>query len=154
MPVRRTRFDRSFEGVVMVNLNPYLSFQNSAREALEFYQSVLGGTLDLSEFGSMPEMAYAPDEANLIMHGQLTTEDGLVLMASDTPSSMTYEKPQGISVSLSGNEGERLHAAWDGLANGGQVVMPLDAAPWGGEFGMLVDRFGISWMVAVDEYFG
>lgn len=134
----------------MVNLNPYLSFRDEARDALQFYRDVLGGTLDISEFGSMPDMGYEPSEASLVMHGQLTTDDGLVLMASDTPTSMTYEKPQGMSVSLSGDESERLHAVWDGLAEGGRVVVPLAPAPWGGEFGMLTDRFGITWLVAID----
>lgn len=135
----------------MVNLNPYLSFQNNARSALEFYQSVLGGTLDISPFGDIPDMGYDPSEADLVMHGLLTTEDGMVLMASDTPSSMEYQVPQGISVSLSGTESERLHAAWNGLADGATVNMPLSAPPWGGEFGMLTDRFGITWMVAVED---
>src|SRR5690606_16588430 len=126
---------------------PYLTFRDNARTALEFYRNVLGGTLDISTFGSMPDMGYDPSESDLVMHGQLTTDDGLVLMASDTPAGMEYRLPQGISVSVSGAESDRLHAAWDGLRDGAAVTMPLAPAPWGGEFGMLVDRFGISWLV-------
>ena len=62
----------------MVNLNPYLSFRNTARDALEHYHSVLGGSLDIMTFGSMPDMGYDPSESELVMHGQLTTDDGLV----------------------------------------------------------------------------
>jgi len=135
----------------MVTLNPYLSFRDNAREALEHYHRVLGGSLDISTFGSMPgEMGYDPSESELVMHGQLSTDDGLVLMASDTPSSMEYREPAGISVSLSGDEADTLRAAWDGLSDGGQVTIPLAPAPWGGESGMFVDRFGISWMVAIN----
>lgn len=139
----------------MANLNPYLSFRDNAREAMEFYHGVLGGELTISAFGDMPDSGVAAGEENLVMHAQLTTEGGLVLMGSDTPTGMEYQTPQGISVSLSGGEPETesLRAAWEGLTAGGTVVMPFEPAPWGGLFGMLVDRYGISWMVAADESF-
>lgn len=135
----------------MPTLNPYLSFRDNARAALEHYQQVLGGSLDIMTFGSMPDMGYDPSESELVMHGSLTTDDGMVLMASDTPSGMEYRQAQGISVSVSGSESDRLRAIWDGLSDGATVVLPLEPAPWGGEFGMLVDRFGISWMVAIND---
>ena len=134
----------------MPTLNPYMSFRDNARAALERYREVLGGDLQIMTFGSMPEMGYEPSESELVMHGQLTTDDGMVLMASDTPSSMEYQAPQGISVSLSGTESDRLRAIWDGLLDGGTATMPLAPAPWGGDFGMLVDRFGIAWMMSID----
>lgn len=134
----------------MAVLNPYLSFHDNARAALEFYQGVLGGSLDIMTFGSMPDMGYEPSEAEHVMHGQLTTEDGLVLMASDTPSSLEYVPAQGMSVSLSGAEADRLRAVWDGLSDGATITMPLGPAPWGGDFGMLTDRFGIAWLMSID----
>ncbi|MGO2683919.1 MAG: VOC family protein [Microbacterium sp.] len=139
----------------MANLNPYLSFRDSAREAMEFYLDVLGGDLAVSTFDEMPGSGTAEGEENLVMHAQLNAPGGLVLMASDTPTGMEYEKPQGISVSLSGgkDDSDYLHSAWEGLLDGGAAVEPLAAAPWGGEFGMLVDRFGISWMVAIEDSF-
>lgn len=134
----------------MTILNPYISFRDNARQALEFYHGVLGGSLELMPFSAMPEMGHDPAENDLIMHGMLTTDDGLVLMASDTPSTMEFAAPQGISISLSGDDGAHLHTLWDGLLDGGTVALPLVPAPWGGEFGMLVDRFGVSWMVSVN----
>lgn len=136
----------------MAHLNPYISFENTAREAMEFYHSVLGGELTVSTFGEMPDSGVQPNEEQLVMHAQLTTEGGLVLMASDTPAVMGYERPQGVSVSLSGDEPETaaLQQAWDGITAGGTIVMPFAPAPWGGLFGMCVDRFGISWMFAVN----
>lgn len=133
-----------------MDLNPYISFQNTAREALEFYQSVLGGELTLNDFSAYPDMGVDPSETHLIMHGQLTTEDGMTLMASDSPTGMPYSAPAGISVSLSGDDADRLQRAWDGLSDGGTVVMPYEEPPWGGRFGMLTDRFGIDWMVALN----
>lgn len=134
----------------MANLNPYLSFRTEAREAMEFYRSVLGGELEITGFGDFPDMAQDPSQQDLVMHAQLTTPDGLVLMASDTPDGMTYEQPQGFSVSLSGNTQEATQAVWDGLSVGATITMPLDTPPWGGTFGMLVDRFGIPWMLHGD----
>lgn len=134
----------------MANLNPYLSFRDDARQALEFYQGVLGGELEITEFGAFPDMVQDASQHDLVMHGQLTTPDGLVLMASDTPNGMPYQAPQGFSVSLSGNTQARTREIWDLLAGGGTVTMPLEVPPWGGTFGMLVDRFGIAWMLHGD----
>lgn len=134
----------------MANLNPYLSFRTEAREAMEFYRSVLGGELDVNVFGEFPDMVQNPDQADLIMHAQLTTSDGLVLMASDMPDGMPYEVLQGFSVSLSGISQARTQEIWDALSAGATVTMPLDTPPWGGTFGMLVDRFGVPWMLNGD----
>ncbi|OAN35285.1 VOC family protein [Microbacterium sp. H83] len=134
----------------MADLNPYLSFRTEARQAMEFYRSVLGGELVVNVFGEFPDMVQSPDQQDLVMHAQLTTDDGLVLMASDSPDGMPYEAPQGFSVSLSGNTQARTQEVWDALSEGAQITMPLDTPPWGGTFGMLVDRFGIPWMLHGD----
>lgn len=134
----------------MPTLNPYLSFRSNAREALEFYHAVLGGELEVMAFGTMPDLAHSSDELDLVMHGSVTTEDGMVLMASDTPSDMTFVEPQGISISIGGAEADRLRQIWNALLDGGTATMPLGPAPWGGEFGMLTDRFGIGWMISID----
>lgn len=130
-------------------LNPYISFKSSAREAMEFYQSVFGGSLDISTFGDMGQ----PDspEANLVMHAMLTTEAGFTLMGADTPAHMEYTPPAGISVSLSGDAGsaDELRQWWDGLSAGGTVTVALEKQMWGDDFGMCIDRFGISWMVNI-----
>lgn len=132
----------------MPSLNPYLSFQTSARDAMEFYRTVFGGDLVVSKFGDFPGMTQDPAENGLVMHAQLTTPDGFVLMGADTPSGMTYSKPAGISVSVSGDDEAKLQGFWDALGDGGTIVMPFEVPPWGGRFGMLTDRFGIDWMVA------
>lgn len=137
-------------GSTVANLNPYLSFRTEARQAMEFCQSVLGGDLEINVFGEFPDMVQNPDQKDLVMHAQLTTSDGLVLMGSDTPDGMPFEPPQGFSVSLSGNTQEKTQAVWDALSDGAAITMPLDTPPWGGTFGMLVDRFGVPWMLHGD----
>jgi PhnB protein len=134
----------------VLRLNPYLSFRAEAREAMEFYRSVLGGELQIDTFEGYDDMGIPADEAHLVMHAHLTTPDGLVLMGADTPSSMPYQPPTGISVSISGDDADALQAAWDALADGGTVNLPYETPPWGGKFGMVTDRFGIDWMVAAD----
>ena len=133
---------------MVTRLNPYLSFRDNAREAMEFYRSVLGGTLTISTFAEF-HASEDPAEADKVMHAMLESEDGLVLMAADTPNSMEYGAGSSISLSLSGDDPERLRALWDGLSDGGTVVMPLEPAPWGDSFGMLTDRFGTAWMVNI-----
>jgi PhnB protein len=129
-----------------VRLNPYLNFQNNAREAMTFYESVFGGELTVSTFADFQASA-DPAEQDKVMHSQLETPDGLVLMAADTPAGMEYQRQAGVSVSLSGDDEARLRGYWDRLSEGGSVTMPFEKAPWGATFGMCVDRFGTSWMV-------
>jgi PhnB protein len=129
-----------------VRLNPYLSFQDSAREAMTFYHSVFGGDLTVSTFADF-HASEDPAEQDKVMHSQLEAPDGLVLMAADTPNQMEYRPQSGVSVSLSGDDESKLRGYWDSLSEGGTVVMPFEKAPWGDTFGMCVDRFGTSWMV-------
>jgi PhnB protein len=128
-------------------LNPYLHFNGDARGALEFYQSVFGGELTLSTFGENG-MGDSPD-AEKVMHGQLESSAGYTLMASDTPSHLEYTSMAGVSVSLSGDDGEALRGYWDKLSSAGTVTMPLEKQMWGDEFGMCTDQFGIEWMVNI-----
>ena len=130
-----------------VRLNPYINFRDNAREAMEFYRSVLGGELDLNTFADF-QASDDPDERDKIMHGQLEADAG-TLMGADTPAGMDFAVPSGFAVSLSGDDEETLRGYWDGLSQGGTVTMPLERAEWGDHFGMLVDRFGITWMVNI-----
>jgi PhnB protein len=133
-----------------IRLNPYLSFRDNARDAIEFYHSVFGGQLDISTFADM-HASEDPAEQNKVMHSQLTSPNGLILMASDTPNSMDYTAGDSISVSLSGDaiDQETLTGYYDKLAEGGQVTQPLVAAPWGDYFGMCLDKFGVNWLVNI-----
>lgn len=129
-------------------LNPYLGFRDTARQAMDFYQTVFGGKLTHSTFGEL-HASEDPAEQNKIMHSMLTTDSGLVLMASDTPNGMDYTPGTNYSVSLSGEDETELRGYWDKLSDGGNVAMPLMKAPWGDTFGMCIDKFGVSWMVNI-----
>jgi PhnB protein len=130
-------------------LNPYLNFNGNARQALEFYHGVFGGSLTLSTFADFGGGG-TPD-ADRIMHGQLVTEAGYTIMAADVTSEMEYHPAAGFSVSLSGDDGDALHGYFEQLAASGTTTMPLAKQAWGDEFGMCVDSFGISWLVNISS---
>ena len=135
----------------MLQLNPYIHFKDNTRQAMEFYQTVFGGKLDMSTFGEF-HASEDPSEANKIMHAMLIADNGIVFMASDTPQHMEFKPGNTITMSLSGDDESVLRGYWDKLAQGAQITMPLDKAPWGDTFGMLTDKFGIEWMVNVNAH--
>ncbi|QIJ65989.1 VOC family protein [Streptomyces sp. JB150] len=128
-------------------LNPYLSFDGDARQAMEFYREVFGGTLKLSTFGEFgPPDAAGADK---IMHGMLETPSGFTLMGADTPPGNTYTPGNAFAVSLSGDDEAELRGYWEQLSADGSVSVPLERQMWGDVFGMCTDRFGVTWMVDI-----
>jgi PhnB protein len=130
-------------------LNPYISFDGNARDALAFYESVFGGSLATNTFGEYGQ-ADAP-HADKIMHGMLETPSGFTLMAADTPPGMPHNPGDNIAISLSGDDGDELRGYWQQLSDGGSVGVPLEKQMWGDEFGMCTDRFGITWLVNIGQ---
>ncbi|EME21792.1 VOC family protein [Rhodococcus triatomae] len=128
-------------------LNPYISFKDNARDAMEFYRSVFGGELALSTFGEFGDKD-APG-ADLIMHGMLETPQGFTLMGADTPPGMDHAPGTNFAVSLSGDDSDELNGWWAKLSDGGTVQVPLEKQMWGDTFGMCLDRFGVGWMVNI-----
>ena len=130
-------------------LNPYISFRNNARQAMEFYKDVFGGTLTLNTFGEYGD-PNAPG-ADGIMHGQLNADSGFTLMGADTPPGMETNPGDNITISLSGDDEQELRGYWDKLSQGGTVTVPLEKQMWGDLFGQCTDQFGIPWMVNVGQ---
>jgi PhnB protein len=128
-------------------LNPYISFDGTAREAMEFYADVFGGELNLNTFGELGGMEGADGEK--IMHGQLETTSGFTLMGADTPPGMEFDPGNTMAVSLSGDDAGELRGYWEKLSGGGNVTVALEKQVWGDEFGMCIDRFGVAWMVNI-----
>ena len=130
-------------------LNPYLSFDSNARQAMEFYRDVFGGDLRINTFGEYGQ-ADSPD-ADKIMHAQLEAANGFTLMGADTPTGMQRNPGDTITISLSGDDADNLRGYWEKLSAGGNVTMPLEKQMWGDEFGMVVDKFGVPWMVNITQ---
>jgi PhnB protein len=134
---------------VSSRLNPYLAFPGSARPAMEFYQAVFGGDLKINTFGEFGNPD--PAVADKVMHALLETDRGYALMASDLGPGMEHTPGNNITLSLSGDDNDELRGYWAKLSDGGQVAMPLEKQMWGDEFGMCVDKFGITWMVNISQ---
>lgn len=136
-----------------MKINAYLMFDGQCEEAFNFYVQCLGGKLELMRYSEAPDSACGDLPAEYqqrIMHACLTLDEQL-LMASDSAPPYVYEGIKGCSIALNADsiaEAERLFAA---LAEQGQVQMPMQATFWATRFGMLVDRFGVPWMVNCEQ---
>ena len=130
-------------------LNPYISFTGNARQAMEYYKGVFGGTLTVNTFGEFG--AQDSPHADKIMHGMLETDGGLTLMGADTPPGMEHNPGDNIAVSLSGDDADDLRRYWQELSADGTVAVALEKQMWGDEFGMCTDQFGIAWMVNIGQ---
>ena len=134
--------------IMNTRLNPYLNFNGNCQEAMEFYKSVFGGKLEMTNYldGGMSQSA---DDEKLIMHAMLEAENGVTFMASDVADDDDSHNKAAVQLSLSGDNSEELTNYFDKLSSGGSITEPLVKAPWGDTFGILTDKFGMSWMVNI-----
>jgi PhnB protein len=129
-------------------IDAYFSFKDNARQAMEFYQSVFGGKLEMQTYKDY-NASQAPSEDNKIMHATLEAENGISFMGADTPMGMEYLSGMNGRVALSGDNEAELKGYFQKLSAGGTVTAPMEKAPWGDHFGMCTDKFGIGWMVNI-----
>jgi Uncharacterized protein conserved in bacteria len=134
----------------MKSINPYISFNGNCEEAFTFYQKVFGGELKLYRYRDAPPNSFpmTEDEKELVMHCSL--QIGLTpLMGADTSQSSGPKANFGdnITISINPNNAEEAKRVFAALAEGGKILMPIEKAFWAELFGMLIDRFGIPWMV-------
>lgn len=134
-----------------VKLTSYINLNGTAAQALDFYQSIFGGTIDSDTFGGFNEksgnaMPVPPEDNDKIMHATLTT-DHFELMVSDYPSSWADTPTvSNITLTLNGDDETVLRGYWDNLIVDGIIQQPLETAEWGDIFGSVTDKFGVSWM--------
>src|SRR5512133_3300027 len=103
-------------------LNPYLNFKDDAREAMEFYQGVFGGKLDMQTFADY-HASEDPSEADKIMHARLEADNGILFMAADTSKRMEYRPGSNFNMSLSGDDEAERRGCLERLSDGGTVTM-------------------------------
>ena len=137
-------------------LTPYLSFDGNTREAFAFYKEALGATIEAMMSHADVPANEAPSEGcgdagvpsgDGIMHASLLLPGGAMLFAGDTPPGMPYDGVKGVMLALQYDTVDEAHSAFAALGQGGQVTMPLAPAFWAQTFGMLTDKFGVSWAV-------
>ena len=137
-----------------MKLNPYLAFDGRCREAFEFYETALGGTIAFMQtMGESPMAANTPPEAHgRVMHVTLHVGDQ-VLQGADAPPG-NFTKPAGFCVAVHYDEPADGERVFNALATGGKVQMPFQATFWAKGFGMLIDQFGTPWIVNAGQVVG
>ncbi|WP_030902779.1 VOC family protein [Streptomyces sp. NRRL F-5126] len=132
-----------------VTTTTHLNFRGTAHEALEFYRSVFGGrtaVVTYKDAGAVGDES----EADWVMWGEVAGDNGFHVMAYDVPSQLPWSQGENaFFVSVRGDGAEEIAALWDGLAEGSAVVRPLGPAQWAPLYGMLTDRFGVTWVLDV-----
>ncbi|MBV8490608.1 MAG: VOC family protein [Candidatus Eremiobacteraeota bacterium] len=133
-----------------LELQPYIFFYGKCAEALAFYKEALGGSYEMQTIGESPMASQFPPETHhRIMHGSFSGS-GISFLASDGRETKDVDPDEGnICLAIRATDaatGERIFAA---LSEGGTVSMPIADVPWGGRFGMFVDRYGIEWMMTL-----
>jgi PhnB protein len=127
----------------------HLNFRGDARRALEFYRSVSGGDLAVITYKDMGDVA-DPAEADQVVWGQVRAGGGFHVMAYDVPAARPFSRGEDpFFVSLRGDSTDEITALWEGLSDGATVIVPLAPAPWAPLYGMLRDRFGITWVLDI-----
>jgi PhnB protein len=134
-----------------LQLNPYLIFNGQCETAFKFYEKCLAGKIEATmTHGDSPMSQQVPAEWHKkIMHARMTVGD-MVLMGSDAPPDH-YQAPQGFSLSIGTKDPAEAERIFNELAQDGKVQMPLQKTFWAARFGMVVDRFGIPWMVNCEQ---
>lgn len=136
-----------------VNAVTHLNFRGEAREALTFYHSVFGGDLAVVTYKDVGAVQH-PEEADQVTFGQVVADNGFRVMAYDVPSHLPWNQGENaFFLSLRGETPDEVTAYWEKLSEGATVVQPLGPAQWAPLYGMLKDRFGVTWVVDVaSEY--
>lgn len=146
-----------------ITTTTHLNFRGDARAALEFYRSVFGGQVTIATYGDFGMPADAPG-AEHVVFGQVESADGFRVMAYDIPGQTggsatnggTTRRDNGATltdqpffISVRGETLEEVQGYWAALSAGASVVEPLAASAWTPGFGMLTDRFGVTWILDV-----
>lgn len=145
-----------------ITTTTHLNFRGDARAALEFYQSVFGGHLTVVAYGDFGMPKELPD-ADKVVFGQVTADNGFRIMAYDVPSQAPAAAPVAATnrengmtltgerffVSVRGETADEVSALWDKLADGAEIIEKFGPSQWAPGFGMLTDRFGVTWTLDV-----
>lgn len=129
-------------------LNPYLSFDGNCEAAFNFYEQTFGGeTLAMMRFGDTPACGEVPaDHNDKIMHARLKVEDS-VLMGSDCIPGHPHESIKGCDIAIQVDDPAEAERIFNALSADGTIKMPLQETFWAARFGMLVDQFGVPWLI-------
>lgn len=132
-----------------VNVIPHLNFRGDARPALTFYHAVFGGHLTVVTYADAHHVPVAA-EAGQVIWGQVAADSGFRIMAFDVSSDRPWHPGENACfVVLEGQSAAEVRADWDKLSEGAAILQPLSPSPWSPLYGMLKDRFGVTWVLSV-----
>lgn len=135
----------------MTQINAYIGFNGACREAMNFYKECLGGELMFQIIGESPMASQFPEKMkDQILHSSLT-KDALLLMGTDCVGPDGYNKGNNVALSLNCSSEDEINSFFSKLSEGGKIVDTLKTQFWGAIFGVLTDKFGISWMLNYDK---
>jgi PhnB protein len=130
-----------------INLTPYIFFRGDCSEAMEFYEKVFGGKLDLMKYEDVPGDFPGKDQMKgKVMNSSLETED-FIIRASDTQKAS--EAAKKVSICLTGSDEAKLRKIFEGLSEDVEVAFPLKKEYWGDIFGQVTDKFNVDWMIDI-----
>ena len=135
-----------------MQVSPYLSFNGQCEAAFRLYEQCLGARIGtLFRYAGSPMADQVPDNwQDKVMHGTLTIGE-LVLMGGDV-APLSYEEPRGFSLSIQIADPAEAERIFGELAEDGTIRVPLEKTFWALRFGMVVDRFGIPWLINCEEH--
>ncbi|MCC5918030.1 MAG: VOC family protein [Cryomorphaceae bacterium] len=132
-------------------IQPYLHFDNNCKEAMQFYQTIFGGDLEIMPISESPAKEEFPAEIhNQILHSSLKNGE-FAIMASDMCGQGDLSQGNGVQLSLNCSSEKEIHAIYKSLSEGGTIVQDLGEVFWGGLFAMVIDKFGVRWMLSWGE---
>jgi PhnB protein len=133
-----------------IKTTTHLNFRGQARAALEFYRDVFGGELAAITYADA-HAVQSPDEADQVMWGQVTADNGFRVMAYDVPSPLDWNPGEiPVFVSVRGETADEIAGYWDKLSEDATIIAPLAPAGWSPLYGMLKDKFGVTWVLDVE----
>lgn len=139
---------------MITSIVPYLVTNGNGKEAVEFYQHVLGAEVaSLQTFGEMPEhpdYPTPPEAKERVMNAQLTVDNKLVLMLSDTMPGQPYQLGSQVTIAILVNEPDDARNVFEKLQDGGKVTMPIQETFWSPAYGQVTDKFGVEWQVSAE----
>ncbi len=135
----------------ITQITPYINYNGDAKAAIELYRAQLGAEVaGLMHWRDMPGGDVSPAVADNVMHATLKIGAAQIFLC-DAPPDRAAPEAGNVSVSLEFADVEAMERSFAGMAEGGEVLMALHDAFWGGKFGMLADRYGVRWMFNLSQ---
>lgn len=132
-------------------IQPYLHFDNNCKEAMQFYQTVFGGDLEIMPINESPAKEDFPEEIrDQILHASLKNGE-FAIMASDMCGQGELSQGNSVQLSLNCSSEKEIQTLYQKLSESGTLVQELGEVFWGGLFAMVIDKFGVRWMLSWGE---